>query len=242
MRQFPLPLKFDQSATFDNFFLRGNELTLAALRAQQVSDGWLYIHGHIASGVSHLLQACCNSATSKHVQNLYLDLAEMPGVTSADSTGTAGAPVIAADLFEGLENYDLLCLDNVDALANNKTWQEALFYLLVKIQQRANTLLVLGAHQPASALQSILPDLRSRLESATSFALCEPDDEAKAEIIMLRANQLGCEMPDTVARFIVQRYSRKLPDLITATIELDRQSISHTRKLTLPFVKQVLSI
>ncbi|MGB5325815.1 MAG: DnaA regulatory inactivator Hda [Pseudomonadales bacterium] len=239
--QFPLPLRFDESATFQSFYAGKNAQVISSLQQlaqspQVVQNSWFYLHGAVASGVSHLLQASCHAAQSGGAQAIYLDMAEMP------AQAVAAGELLASDLLEGMEAFDLLCLDNIEALVDDRNWQEALFYLLVKLQSLPGKRLLLGAHRPAASLQSLLPDLRSRLESAVSFALAVANDEDREAIIVLRARQLGCELGEDVARFIVQRYSRELPDLVAAIIKLDRQALSHARKLTLPFVKQVLAL
>lgn len=235
-RQFPLPLRFDHSASFNNFFVGANALAVAAVRQLLTGQGWVYLHGARSAGVSHLLQAATSEAQALGQEALYLDLAEMPAQARAITE------LAIADLFDGLEHFNLLCLDNIDAVTGDATWQEALFYLLVKLQSSPRARLLLGAHIPASGLQDVLADLRSRLESATSFALASPDDEGKTEIVRLRAGQLGCEISAEVARFIVQRYSRELTDLVAAVEKLDREALSESRKLTLPFVKRVLGL
>jgi len=58
----------------------------------------------------------------------------------------------------------------------------------------------------------------------------------------LRAQWRGLELPNDVAAFMTQRLGRSMRDLMKALNELDKASITYQRRLTIPFVKQVLEI
>jgi DnaA family protein len=58
----------------------------------------------------------------------------------------------------------------------------------------------------------------------------------------VRATQLGLELPDDVANFLLKRVKRSSGDLFTIISMLDRASLINQRKLTIPFVKQALSL
>jgi DnaA family protein len=235
-RQFPLPLRFDRSATFTNYWVGANEHIVAQLNSliTQAQTRWIYLAGAPASGVSHLLQATMAQASELGQSAIYISLSEM--FSLADER----PEITALDLMESIENYELICIDNIDALTARGDWQEALFYLLIKLQGLHVSRIVFGAQESASFIDIALADLRSRLAGAESFQLKPHSDEDKALIVQHHAQLRGCEINDELASFIVQRYSRDLPSLVAAVDLLDQNSMSESRKLTIPFAKKVL--
>ena len=59
--------------------------------------------------------------------------------------------------------------------------------------------------------------------------------------LQLRAKGRGMEMSDEVAKFILSRAPRDTNDLFHLLDHLDDASLQQQRKLTIPFVKDVLS-
>ena len=237
-RQFALPLKFDSALTFSNFWPAGNAQLVAQLRALSggAASGWIYIAGGRASGVSHLLQASVNHATTTGQRVMYLSLREMLALADQQSE------INAAELMDALENYELLCIDDTDALAGQPLWQEALFYLLVKLQAKPTVRVIFGGSDGPNNLDIALADLRSRLAGATQFRLQAYSDSDKLRIMQGHAAQCGCEISDELGLFIVQRFSRDLPSLIDAVHRLDQYAMSESRKLTIPFAKKILQL
>lgn len=86
-----------------------------------------------------------------------------------------------------------------------------------------------------------LPDLSSRLKSCLLVPLSPYDDKDKEIIIQSIASEKGFTLDDGVANYIIKRSGRSLTELISAVEELDKASLTEHRKLTIPFVKQVLN-
>jgi len=239
-QQYPLALKFDRELSFDNFWAKKNSEPIAALKALLSSDdpNWIYLAGGAGSGVSHLLQATSNEALKKNDSALYLSLAEVVNVldASAESSGEQ-----LAALFESLENYNLLCIDEIDCIASHRAYQEQLFYLLIRLQQN-KIRLVMGAKNTPAALDVALADLRSRLAFASVYQLPAPSDNDKMHILQHRAARLGLDMGDEVARFMLNRCGRELATQLAMLEKLDTQALAQSRKLSVPFVKQVLLV
>ncbi|NOU15206.1 MAG: DnaA regulatory inactivator Hda, partial [Methylococcaceae bacterium] len=58
---------------------------------------------------------------------------------------------------------------------------------------------------------------------------------------IFKADQLGFEISPKVGRFLLTHYARDLNGLWVLLEKLDRASLAAKRKLTLPFLRQVLS-
>ena len=68
------------------------------------------------------------------------------------------------------------------------------------------------------------------------------DDDQRIEFVISTAAHKGLEIAQDVAQFLLSRSSREVSDLIKIIDLLDTQSIAHKRKVTIPFVKNILSL
>lgn len=228
MTQLALPLGLRDDATFDNYFPATNAHCVTALNAASAGQGYPYIYlwGQLGAGRSHLLQAACHLAAQKNRTSVYLPL-NMPGL----------APQILHDL----EHIQLVCIDDIEAIAKNKLWEEALFYLYNRIRDTGQTLLIAGAHPP-QRLGLELPDLVSRLAWGVVFQLQVLSDEDKLAALMMRAKLRGLVLSDEVGQFLLRRCPRNMTQLFSILDTLDAASLQAQRKLTIPFVKSVLQL
>lgn len=226
--QLALNMQLRDDATLASFLVAPeHEALLAALRAQAEGTGEpaVYLFGAEGSGKSHLLQATCHLAPAN---SSYLPLAELRTLP-------------AADLLSGLEAQGLVCIDDLDHVAGDPVWEEALFHLYNRARDSGCRLLF-GAGASPRQLPLTLPDLRSRLGWGPVFQLSSPDDADKQAILRFRARCRGFEMSVDVARFLVGRAPRGLDALIILLDQLDARSLADQRALTVPFVKQVLGL
>lgn len=228
-RQLPLALQLRDDATFDNFTAHGAGAALVIdqlCRQLAGGDRLLYLFGAVGSGRSHLLQAACHHWDQRGHSCVYLPLSQLRGETPAE-------------LFEGLEQLALICLDDLQAVAGDTRWEEALFHLFNRAQLHG-TALLMSADAPARALPVLLPDLASRLSSAAVHQLPPPDDASRRQILRFRAARRGLEVPEEVADFLLHRARRDMDNLLEVLAVLDRASLSAQRRLTIPFIKEVL--
>lgn len=226
-RQIPLSFRLDNDISFENFYVSGPaEMVVDALRAQAEGRGekWLFLYAF--TGASHLLQASCQWADRHQRSSRYLPLRELEHY-----------PPTA--VLEGVEEVDLLCLDDVDAVLGNADWEEALFNCYNRCLS-SSTRVVISAHQSISELQVKLPDLRSRLHSFVAFRLPRLDDDALLAAFKLRAQLRGLAMSNGLAEYIFLRCERDFASLIAVLERLDKVSLVEKRRLTVPFVKAVM--
>ncbi|MES1943452.1 DnaA-like protein hda [Salinisphaera sp. PC39] len=219
--QLPLGIALPESATLAGYVAGANGAALTALRGLAAGDR-LYLHGPAASGKSHLLQAVCRASPGRAA---YLPLGELAGHPPA--------------VLDGLEGLDRVCLDEVDAVAGDRGWEEALVGFLDGLRARGTAVVAAGP-RPADELGLALPDLASRLAWGAVYALQPLDDEGKRRLLCRRAEARGLAMPPEVADFVIRRAPRDVRALLTLLDRLDRASLAAKRRLTVPFVKTVL--
>ena len=142
-------------------------------------------------------------------------------------------------LLDNLEQCELVCLDDLDAVAGRSDWEEALFHLFNRLRDSGRRLLLAASSSPRE-LPVQLADLQSRLTLALVFQLQSLSDEDKLRALQLRASRRGLHLSDEVGRFILTRGERSMSALFDLLERLDQASLQAQRKLTIPFLKETL--
>lgn len=216
--QIPLQLRLNDNATFANFFVAENAQAVNLLLS---AEAFVYLWSPAATGKTHLLQAVCHQ--SNH--SIYLPLGEHQQWQP--------------DIFDGLEDYNVVCLDDVHSIAGNDGWERALFHLFNRVREQGHRLIVSADGSPAS-LPVKLPDLASRLSWGVSLRLSELSDEQKIEALAMRAQARGFNMNPDVSGYLLKHCPRDLHSLFAILDRLDDASLQAQRRVTLPFIKQYL--
>ncbi len=219
--QLPLRIGLRDGATFANFHPGPNAEALFALERRL--EPFLFLWSGPGGGRSHLLQAACHAAADEGAA--YLPLAEL-------------APM-GPEMLEGLESMALIAVDDVQAVAGDTAWEEGLFHLYNRVRD-AGGRLIAAADAPPPALGLSLADLASRLAWGPVFQLRALDDEDKAAALQMRAGMRGMQLPDNVAAYLLKHAPRDLPALFELLERLDHASLAQQRKLTIPFVKELI--
>lgn len=226
--QLPLGLSLQDNARFENFYPGPNAGALAAARACASGEqpSLLFLWGPKGSGRSHLLQAACHQAASHGSSVAYVPL--------------AAAGDLSAQMLQGMEETDLVCIDDIDAVAGQDQWERALFALVNGILERRGRLAI-SASAPPPECGIRLADLGSRLSLSAVFRLQSLNDEQKLAVLQSHAAATGLELNDETGRYLLRHYRRDLPALFALLKRLDRESLAAQRRLTVPFVREVLA-
>lgn len=224
--QMPLPLEPRRPDRFEDFVAGTNEGALAAVRhLLDEPGGILFLSGPPGAGKSHLLNALCHRARERGMAAFYIPLKRVP-------------PEAAAGL-EGLQALDLVCVDDLDHVAGDPAWEQALFRCCNEIRTARGRLLV-SSGKPLAALPLGLPDLASRLAWGVRQSLRVPDDDGKLEILQRRARALRIEVPPDVQTYLLRRARRDLGSLLGALDRLKEAAFAQKRKITVPLAREVL--
>ncbi len=223
MNQLPLGIGLREGITFDSFHFGNN----GEARHTLIHGGqrFIYLWGPPGSGKTHLLQALGHQAATRGETSAYLPLAD--------------ATEFSPDYLQGLEQLSLVCIDDIDRIAQQPRWEEALFHLYNRIRAGDTRLALTAGSSPAS-LPIALPDLRSRLSWGLVLRLTLLDDDGKLAVLQQRARARGMELPTEVGRYLLHRVSRDMTSLSNWLERLDERSLAAQRKLTIPFVRELL--
>ena len=70
----------------------------------------------------------------------------------------------------------------------------------------------------------------------------ELSDEDKQIALQNRADEFGIRLPDEVAKYWLAHTARDSHSIFKQLRELDQANLIHQRKLTVPFVKEILNL
>ncbi len=224
MSQLALPLQLADHAVFASFLDSGNETLVATLADIAVGgEGhgcWLW--GATSTGKTHLLQAVCDEAGDRAI---YVPL----------SMFVDAGP----EILEGLASRELICIDDVDHVVGQAAWEMALFDLSNQIFDAGAQLIVSAASAPRECAIE-LADLQSRFAKLPVFQLHVLDEDERVSALQLRSKHRGLDLPDDTARYLLKRSRRDMASLYEVLDKLDREALRAKRRLTIPFVRDVL--
>jgi DnaA family protein len=224
LAQLPLKLALADYARFETFVAGGSTAAVEHLQATAAGAAdSLWLWGPVGCGKTHLLQAACRAASVAGRRAMYVRL---DGAEAA--------------LLAGLENVDLLALDDVDRVAGDATWERALFVIVNEFLPPRGGLL-LAATTSAAGCGFRLPDLASRAAGAVSYRLKPLEDGERALALRLHAEARGLELEPAAAEYLLKRVERGMPALAAWLDRLDRESLIEQRRLTIPFIRERLA-
>jgi DnaA-homolog protein len=236
MRQLALDLKLADFALFDTFYPGSNTAVLDAVRRSATEPGQqvMWVWGADGSGRSHLLQAAVAAASAGAT------CAWLPLGAGEQGGGERGTDEdLSPGMLEGMGVLDLLCVDDVDAIAGDADWERALFGVFEDLRNNDGCLIV-TASAPANDVAFGLPDLQSRLASGPTWRLRAMDDDDLLAALQLRSHWRGLDLPDETGQFLLRRVERSTKALFSLLDELDQAALTAQRRLTVPFVRSVL--
>ena len=227
MEQLPLEVRLADHAVFSNFLPAGNELVIHELKSAGAGahQAMLWVWGPAESGRSHLLQASIAEADEHGQRSAYLPLGRELG--------------LPATALEGLGDFAVVGLDDVDAIAGDAGFERALLGLFEQLRQSGGRLVVTAVAPPGD-VGFRLADLASRLKSGGVYRLQPLDDASRLQALQVRARFRGFDLPDDTGRYLLNRTPRGPASLFAVLDTLDRAALVAQKRLTIPFVRSVL--
>ncbi|NQZ08102.1 MAG: DnaA regulatory inactivator Hda [Algicola sp.] len=229
--QLALPVTLPDDEVFASFYHGENRQLVEHLNEvlgkTERQFSFTFLSGTNQSGKSHLLYASCVEAQELGLTNILLPLDQLIQMKP--------------QVLDGIDSYDLICVDNFELIGGNDAWEKAFFYLFNLLDAAGKTLIVAAKGLP-DTLNIKLPDLISRLNWGVTYQLKYLNDADKVKALQVRAKLRGLELSLEAGRYMVSRLTRDITSLIDALDQLDKASIALQRKLTIPFIKDTLSL
>lgn len=224
--QLPLALRYPPDQRFESF-VGAPEGALAQLRAlaEQPASDWLYLAGAARTGKTHLALALCAQAEQAGRRAAYLPLVAAAGRLR--------------EALEALEGNDVVALDGLEAIAGDRDDEVALFDFHNRARPAGIAVLYTARDVP-SVIGLVLPDLRSRLSQCARVVLAPLDDAGRREVLRDRAQRRGLVLEEPAIDWLLTRTDRDLGRLVALLDQLDRASLAAQRRITVPFLRNVL--
>ena len=216
--------KFNRS-TLDGFYISDQNSHLISLLKDNNFLDDLYIYGTKESGKTFLLQAMCNFYNSNKKSSVYIPLKR--------------ALDYGVDIFEALEDIDLICLDGFEEIITDIEWEKAIFNLINK-SLISGCRLILTSSKDLNSLNFTLPDLESRIRKIQSFELFPIDDKDIIDALMHISKLTSINLGDKEAKYLVTYSKRNITNLVHILESLDQLSMEMKRKITIPLIKEVI--
>jgi len=226
--QLTLRLTPQEIYRLDNYYFHQAEINQALIEfCDQQSIDFIYLWGDTGLGKSHLLIASAERVQQHGQKVVYQSLAELMQTAEPE-------------ILQSIENIDYFCLDDIDVIAGHKDWEEALFHCFNRLKL-SGTKLLLSSHFNPTNIDLTLPDLRSRLATGLVYQLPAMTDEDKQQALIIQAQSRGLSLAEGVAQHLLRYYGRDMNSLMTVLQKLDHASLTEKRRLTIPFISQVLA-
>ena len=228
--QLTLAFPLNSQSRFSNFVSAGNEELVRLLQEidpekmdPRQSRGY-FLWGDAGVGKTHLLQAACQKLGESGLTAIYLPLAESD---------------VVPEFLDGLERFPLVALDDLVGWVGKDRHEQALMGLYQGLVETGGRLLVAARRRE---LNFRYADLASRLRGLTAYPVHPLDDAGKALVLQRLAGERGLALDRTVLDFWLSRGSRALSDLVRQLDVLDQAAMQAQRRITVPLLKQVLSL
>ncbi len=213
--------------TFSNFYVGKNKNVIDYLQKELLRQrASAYLWGASGCGLTHLLHALCDNAILQKKTSMYLSLKE--------------TSLYSPEILMNMEQVELLCVDDIDAVVGNAPWEKALFDAYNRVRDNHNVW-VCTAKTSVRGLKCSLADLQSRLSWGQVFHVESLTEAERIAVLHLRAKERGMIISDDVIRFLLNHYPRDLGALLLLLEKLDGASLAQKKRLTIPFVKEILA-
>jgi len=221
-----LILNFDlrEVARFDNFIVDENQILINDLK--DPNQLCLFLYGPSGVGKTHLLHSLCHYSINQSKSATYIPLAQYEE--------------LSPQIFVGLENIELVCIDDIQVIAGIAEWEIELFHLYNRLRDNHRRIVVSSALSLKS-LPVELADLRSRFSWGPVYQIKELNDDSKCLALQQHATSRGLELTTEVCEYLLSRYTRDVSSLLEMIDKLDTAALVAKRKITIPFVRKILA-
>ena len=228
MRQLQLDIEPQLDARISDFSGPGWGPVIDAIR--QLHAGLMnrfYVYGGAGSGKSHLLSAICDS---------YLDVGKSAIQVSLLELLDAPTEITS------LERFDLVALDDIEAISGVPHWQKAVFHL-INYNNEEGGQLVFSSRVAPIELKLELPDLQSRLTQAVSVKV--PNGSLYADrstLVMSVLSRRGIHIDQQIIDYLLAHGPHQTSVLLQSLEQLIQLLKGEKTKLSNANLRQIYAL
>ena len=224
-----LDLQLAQANTFDTYYAGSDPTLMSVLKNVAIGvleEPQIFLWGVTDTGKTHVLQAMCHLAASSYKRAMYIPLQEL---LEQDPSS-----------IDGLQDMQLICVDDVHVIAKNTAWETALFNFINQHRANNTTLIISSQFAPTDNIFE-LADLNSRAVWGPVYKLTPISEDKLDDALAFHASVRGLELPQEVRKYLLTRYQRDVSTMVNMIEALDKASLEEQRKVTIPFLKKILN-
>ena len=222
--QLVLSLDSAPATTFDSFHvdetLRVVHLGVEAFAEGRLDERQLYLWGERGAGKSHLLVAACHAVREAGYLAAYVP----------------GANANHGDALDGYEGFELLCIDDLQALERSS---ERELYRCINRCHEQGTRLLFAADRPIDGLGLALTDLVSRLTWGPTFHVLPLQGPALLEAVGSEFARRSLACGEDVPLWLVRRFGHDLAAIKRFVRRLDDASLRERKRITVAFARRL---
>ncbi len=241
-RQLILDFPASPDYKFSNF-VRSKGSDFAWRAARQISSSKdlpynsLYLYGDQNLGKTHLLMAIGNAVSENFPDKkiTFTNGQEFVRKFSEENEQET------TELLSPLLKTDFFLMDDVDVISGKPSVQEKLYHVYNTLLENNKTSIFTGRHRPEQ-LVAMEPYLKSRFQWGMTAEIKPIDDGTMAKIIAKLAKDIGLSIPQKIIDFLLTHIPRDYISIKTAVDEINQESFTRKRKVTLPLAKAALNL
>ena len=220
-KQLPIDFSFYENKSFFNYIPGNNIFIIDTLRkaAKNDENNLIFLIGSTSSGKTHL---CKSTYIESKKNKLYLNSKNINKLST-----------------NNLEDLELLILDDFDKIINNTNIEEKIFHIINDLIIRKKSILLTSSLK-VDRISFRLNDLKSRVCSDQILEIQELNDSEKINLLKKIAMSRGWMLTDKVSNYILNHFDRDLYFLCNVIKNIDKESLSERRKITIPFIKKII--
>lgn len=217
---------FNHDASLKTFFVsKQNTESIKTLNAfLSNNEHEIFLNDEASSGKTYILHALCNDfRRSKGTDAFYISFKDFKK--------------LQPELLDGLANFPLICIDDINFISGQSNWEVALFNLINEVNQK-NTKIILSGRANDLIL---FPDLLSRIKKMNRLELRGVLDEEILTASQTIIQNLELHISERSLKFLILRSKRDINEIYRNLIKLDKASIEKKRIISIDLIKSELN-
>lgn len=229
MQQMTFNLRDKQEQTFSTFVCQEPDSLqpIYNFLATKELEKIFYLWGPSGAGKSHLLQSSNNYINKVGQKSMYICL--------------KNTTFIKPEIFEDLEQFSLICLDDIDLVLADNSWQEAIYYCL-ELAENYNVKIMVSSKNNIGETDFARPESYSRLAASYRHKIDLLPEELLFKALTIRAKQRQIPISDEVFKYISHYGPRDSKSIFKLLDHLSDYSLIHKKSITKKMVREVLAI
>ena len=221
-KQLTFPWNKSNKSNFNNFYFENSNIE--AKDALLVSED-IFLYGLEKTGKTYLLQSLCNHYFDEGKTSLLIPLKEVKDLGS--------------QITESLESLDLICIDDVDLIAGDNSWEIAIFNLINNCLLTNCRLVFCSSFNPSN-INLNLKDLISRIKKINHIEIFPVKENHLSDAIKFIANSRSINLGEREIDYLIMYSERSIANLVNIIKKLDDLSMELKRKISVPLIKEVI--